>query len=373
MRDNVRFCALVFVAVRAGLGLLALVGTALLPGNDPVDVPGWPAPEPAGWDVAITAWERWDALWYLRIADTGYAQSDGSAAFFPLYPLLVRAAAGVLGGHPLPAALLVTNASAFAALILLAHLTTAELGPATARRTVLYLALFPTGFFLVAPYAEALFLLLSLATFATARAGRWKWAGFLGGLAATTRPLGALLALPMAVFAFRSGQRRDGLVAAAAIPAGLAVYLGAWLLRAGDPLLPFTSQGAWLRAATDPLRTLALGLREGARLPGEYPAGYPQVDLVLTLAVIAAAVWVVRRAPLPYAVYVTAALLVPLALVFPGRPLMSMSRFALPLFPLFWALARSAERFGVHDAIVAASAAGLGVLTVLYVNWYYIL
>src|SRR5918994_1235946 len=41
---------------------------------------------------------RWDAAWYLRIADSGYGGSDARAAFFPLYPLLVVAFAQAGGG-----------------------------------------------------------------------------------------------------------------------------------------------------------------------------------------------------------------------------------------------------------------------------------
>jgi hypothetical protein len=65
-------------------------------------------------------------------------------------------------------------------------------------------------------------------------------------------------------------------------------------------------------------------------------------------------------------------LLLPLTLAFDGRPLLSLPRFVVVVFPLFWALARLAERWRVHDAVVATSAAGLGLLSVLFVNWYYI-
>ena len=43
---------------------------------------------------------RWDAVWYLRIAHSGYGSSPARAAFFPLYPLLVRGLATPLGGSP---------------------------------------------------------------------------------------------------------------------------------------------------------------------------------------------------------------------------------------------------------------------------------
>jgi len=52
---------------------------------------------------------------------------------------------------------------------------------------------------------------------------------------------------------------------------------------------------------------------------------------------------------------------------------MSVPRFLVVLFPIFWGLALLAERKRIpHHLIVAVSAAGLGLLTVLFVNWFYI-
>ena len=57
----------------------------------------------------VTAWERFDALWFLRIATDGYRLHDGSAAFFPGFPLAIRFLSPVLGGHPLAAGFLISN------------------------------------------------------------------------------------------------------------------------------------------------------------------------------------------------------------------------------------------------------------------------
>src|SRR5215208_6122097 len=48
-------------------------------------------------DPLLAPLARWDSVWYLRIADSGYGDSPVRAAFFPLYPLLVRAVATPLG------------------------------------------------------------------------------------------------------------------------------------------------------------------------------------------------------------------------------------------------------------------------------------
>ena len=107
IRSGVRYALLVFLGVRLGLAVLAVVGVGLLPHvapYAPVGVKGWPAPPyGTGPHVIVTSWERFDALWFLRIASGGYVNGDGSAAFFPLYPMLIRGLSWVIGGHPLAA------------------------------------------------------------------------------------------------------------------------------------------------------------------------------------------------------------------------------------------------------------------------------
>ena len=54
-------------------------------------------------DGLLTPLVRWDALWYLAIAQDGYSGDDAlsaekRAAFFPLYPLLVRGVGTLFGG-----------------------------------------------------------------------------------------------------------------------------------------------------------------------------------------------------------------------------------------------------------------------------------
>jgi hypothetical protein len=74
-----------------------------------------------------------------------------------------------------------------------------------------------------------------------------------------------------------------------------------------------------------------------------------------------------------YGVYTWASILAPLSFVFAPRPFMSLPRFLLPVFPILWAGAVWAgRRRGVHEAIVAVSAAVLGIFTVLFVTWYFV-
>src|SRR5919206_811606 len=52
---------------------------------------------PAG-NALVAPFARWDSVWYLAIANDGYPADDPRrAAFFPLYPLLVRAVKAFVG------------------------------------------------------------------------------------------------------------------------------------------------------------------------------------------------------------------------------------------------------------------------------------
>lgn len=383
------YCLAVFLSVRVGLSVLTLLAVALLPHPSaigeaagipsPVNVPGWPAPTiTPGWHNLVTAWERFDGLWFLRIATAGYVEDDGSAAFFPLYPLVIRIVSPLLGGHPLAAALLVSNAAFLGALVVLYFLTSSEFDERIARRTVLYLAIFPTAYFFLAPYSESLFLLLVVASLWAARRGKWPLAGLAGALAAATRNVGVLLILPLAVegiLQYREKGHRlaPRLLWTGAVAAGTLAYLGFWQGFAGDALAPLHQQATWQREGTFPLATAVSGTREAFRWIGIYPGGYHLFDWLLVVPALAGAVWVTVRARPAFAIYAWASLLAPLSLVFGPRPFMSLPRFLLAVFPLFWAAAVWAgRRTGVHEAVVAVSAAGLGVMTVLFANWYFV-
>lgn len=389
---GIRYCVTVFLLVRAGLFVLGTVAVAVLPANTPATVPGWAAPAVRhDWSAMLTAWERWDALWYLRIAAHGYSPHDGSAAFFPGYPLLVRAVGWLAGGHLLLAAYLVSSVALVIALVTVYRLTEYEFDTDLARRTVLLLCIFPTSFFFFAPYSESLFLALAAGALLSARRSNWPAATVLAAGATATRSIGVMVGAAIAVESARqalvarraaaaapgSGRSIAGgvlrtLAVAVGSLAGIVAYLGWWWATAGSPRLPFEAEGGWQRHLQWPWVTLWQGAREGLRWIGVYAGGYQLIDLLIVAVVLAAAVWAALRTPLMFRVYTIASIAAPLCLVFAGRPFMSMPRFALVVVPLFWALATAARRFSATGAVAAASAAGLGICALLFVNWYWI-
>ncbi|MDQ4005773.1 MAG: glycosyltransferase family 39 protein, partial [Actinomycetota bacterium] len=366
---GLRYCLWVFLGMRLGLSILGLAGIGLLPGLEPADVPGWPATPPTqGWHNLVTMWERFDALWFLRIADSWYVNGDGSAVFYPGYPLAMRLFAPLFGGRLLGAAFLVSHLATFGSMALLYFLTTSEFDEAAARRTVLLLAVFPTSYFLLAPYSESLFLFLVLLALWAARRKRWEIAGLAGIGASGTRNLGILLVLPLAVEGLQQLlETRDRRAFFRAVlwsilaAGGAVAYLVYWRILDGDFLAPMRQQANWMREGSFPLGTLLAGTREAFRYPGLYPGGYHFVDWLVVAPALVAAGWVTLRTRPLYAAYTLASLLAPLSFIFFPRPFMSLPRFLVVIFPLLWAGAVWAGRRPAgYQVVLAGSAALLG-------------
>jgi mannosyltransferase PIG-V len=338
---------------------------------------------------------RWDAVWYLRIADSGYGDSAPRAAFFPLYPLLVRSAAAPGGGSE--AALLIASYAValgafLGALVLLYRLATLELGRRFASPTLLLLAVFPAAVYFGAPYSESLFLLVSVGGFYAARTEHWAWAGVCAAAASATRSAGLVLLLPLAMLWWSSRGRRPRDAAWLLLsPLGVLAY-SAWLgLVERDALRFLDIQDAWSRelavplsgawdgltAAVDGLRQLASGKRSPVYF--EQAAGDPfriaAINLMLfgsLVFALVACVGVFRRLPRAYGAWVAVALVLPLSFPVKPQPLMSLPRFLAVLFPIFMWLAVVAEERRITPHVAGASAVGLGLFTAQFASWHWI-
>jgi hypothetical protein len=374
LRDGVRYSLLVFVGVRIGFSVLGFIATGVISSREGVPVvAGWPIEAvPAGWRLLVTASERQDAAWFLAIATRGYDAADGSAAFFPLYPMLIRALAWLPGIGPLGAALVVSNACFAGALVMLHGLTRLEGMPSEAARlTVLLIAIFPTAFFFLAPYSEGPFLLMSVSAFWFARRDRWSLAALAGALAAGTRSVGLLLVLALGVEAVMR-SRTDGrpvvprLAAVLAVGIGPLLYFTWWRVAHDDALAPWRAQRNWQRETQAPWQTLFDAVTDAWSR-----GGYWLIDALVVGIVLIAVLVGLRRLRACYSVYALASLAVPLVYAWPVRPLMSMPRFVAVIFPAFWVMARAAERHRISmPAIVASFAGGFALLGALFVTWW---
>jgi hypothetical protein len=294
-----------------------------------------------------------------------------------------------VGGNFVLAGFLLSNIYLFLALVFLYRLAALELGDrGGAARTVLYLAFFPTAFFLSAVYTESLFLLLSVSAIYFARRQHWLLAAAAGLLAAATRNLGVLLMLLVLWEWLRrhgwritrihrkatwrnlwTGVRADwpDLLVIAAIPLGLLLYLAFLQANFARPTAFVEVQAAWGRQNVGPV---AVVMREVAALRDFSPTKgnlSRVVNLVAFLGVLALVPLIWRRLGEGYALYVLVLLLVPAS-----SAMQSIIRYVLPMFPVFILLGAWGSRPPVDRAIFATFALLLGVLTTIYVNWIFV-
>src|SRR5204863_8376941 len=122
-----------------------------------------------------------------------------AVAFFPVYPLVVRAAASIVPGGVEFSAIVVTILSGGTALVLFHRWCATRLTPRAARCAVVTLAVYPFAWFLYgSAYSDALFLSLVLAAFLLVEADHPLAAGLVGALATASRPTGITLVIGLA-------------------------------------------------------------------------------------------------------------------------------------------------------------------------------
>jgi hypothetical protein len=324
----------------------------------------------------LEPWAHWDGVWFIRIAADGYGAHGQSQAFFPLYPLLVRGAAALTGHNYVIAALVVSLACYAGAMVMLFKLAHALLGPRVALWSVVLISVFPTALFFQAAYSESLFLLLTLLSLWWARRSRWALASLAGLLAALTRSAGVALLLPLAVIWWEQHRGRAlrlpggpaagppppasrPRAASAAwlllVPAGLALYMAYLWWAFGDPLLFGSTQAFWGRELTLPTSAIwrgAVAAVDGVRWVAAHGVG-PILGMRLRsggmdstvvanlleftsfVAAVAMLVACWRKLPAAYTLYALAALLFPLLYSTEARPLYTLPRFIVVIFPLF--------------------------------------
>lgn len=145
----------------------------------------------------LAVWERWDTVYYMRIASAGYSPADGTTTFHPLFPWLAKPFA-LLGLPALIALLLVSSCATLALYLVFERLASLDHDAAKARTATFLLAFWPVSYVLYLPYTESLWLLFAVLCFLYARKNRWWLAGLTGALATLTRQQGLFLLAPLA-------------------------------------------------------------------------------------------------------------------------------------------------------------------------------
>jgi hypothetical protein len=357
--------------------LCVLAGAGVRAAQLVVDASAEGQPRPASASGLIAqVLTSWDGKWYLEIVRSGYPreipagityfQEEARAAFFPVYPLLVRAVDVVLPGGDTLAAL-VTNLVLGLVAVLLVGLLARELtdNEVAARAMVLF-AVFPGSFVLSFAYSEATLIVLAAACLLLLVREQWVVAGLVAALATATRPNGIALVAACAVASFLAIRaRRDWTSLAAPVLAPLG-FLGFqwWLgLHAGERLPWFRVQReAWAEGTSFGATALSNTLSFLTHPLASPTDALTAASLVALLAGVYAA-WK-HRLPWPIVAYVA----VVVALMLLPATVTARPRFVFTAFPLVIPVAAwwpERDRFGWELTLVACGA-GLATLTALY-------
>jgi hypothetical protein len=314
----------------------------------------------------------WDGRWYGEVAKHGYslaADEKSSAAFFPLYPGVLRWGHDLLGWEYLTAGLVASNLLFGVGVFALYELGRLLLPERQARRGAVYATVFPLGFVFSMLYAESLaFASVSLAALCVVR-GRWLAAAPFAAAAALARPGGVFVVLPVLAAAVAAwpaltrARRAAACTAVAAAPFALAL-LPVYQWRATGDLLAWShAQSAWGRSFGPAGAWHAI-----VALPDEIGADPWLVRDAAFVAAYAVLLLVARRSGVSRAWVAAGALMAFLPLA--SGSFESAGRMGMITPPLYWGLAALTRRAAGYRTLVVASAMLLaaGTLTLGFVN-----
>src|SRR5579859_3016727 len=337
-----------------------------------------------GPSALLSSWQQWDTNWYLNLAHFGYWSPVDSAAFFPLYPLLIHLLSGIIGeSHAFVAALIISNLATLAAFIGLGLLAANEIGAANASRALLIFAAYPLAFFMTAAYSEGLFLAFTIWCLFCLRRGRWLWAAAFAFLAALTRPAGIVLAVPLL---WEYGRQHGGwryklrpersaadpggepawsvglrvgelLAVALAAPAGIGLYAAYLWLRFGQPLAFVGAEQSFNRGHIAFWQSIPLAISAFLKTPRwTYEQALLLVDLAPLLLFLTLTLISIRRVPFAFTLYLLGLFYLYLSEPFldRGAVFAADGRYMLTAVPIFLLLGRWASRWQWLDTLLVS-------------------
>lgn len=303
--------------------------------------------EPSAGSTILGVLTSWDGRWYLEIARFGYPdsipanitynQNEARAAFFPVYPMLVRVTDAVLPGGDTFASLFVNVVFGALSVVLVGVLARRLFNVAIAARTMTLYAVFPGSFVLSFAYAEATLIVLAALCLLFLVEEQWLLAGIAAALATATRPNGIALVAACVVAALLAiARHRDwrSLIAVLLAPIGFIgfqLYVdstagesGAWFRVQREAWSEGTSFGATAVANTFGFVTSPL----------DSPADALTAMSLITLAFMLYCLWK-RHLPLPLVAFCA----VVIALMLIPETVTARPRFLFTAFPLFISVA----------------------------------
>jgi Gpi18-like mannosyltransferase len=291
--------------------------------------------------IAADMFNRWDAPHYVDIAKNWYVSNPTLDAynfivFFPLYPILIRLFTVDLNYINL-SALIVANICSLIAFFYLYKLAKLEFNEGIATKAVLFLSIFPTAYFLSAPYTEGLFYAIVIASIYYTRLGKWQFAGFLSLFAALTRIAGLILVPVLLVEYFHQKNwkpKKTDLKILWTLLAllGFLIYLNVNNQVTGNPFTFIQIQSTHWSNNLDPWTglTSAYGWATNAAYPSNITIGIaPILFALFGLLMVSIGIW--RRLRPTYLVY----MFLSWGLAISTSWWISVPRYVMAMFPMF--------------------------------------
>jgi hypothetical protein len=388
--------AIVFTLHWLVVSAAAAIATQYARSQDTVPAVGWFLPERSGLqELIVQPLRNWDGFWYSLIAIEGYDYHPATTAFWPLYPWSMRVMSDIFFISAETAGLILSNVAFFLALVIFHRLVSGTWNQAVANRAIWLLAFFPTAFYFSAVYSESFFLLFCLLAYYRATDGKWWQAGLAGMLAALTRNLGVLVAVPLGIMFLKQHgvdpRRWPRTWLAVGLPAlGPLVYTFALWRIYDDPLLTLDAQKGWAREQAMPWTTFRMAFDQldlgWLRTLLDSPtwttltshtvrfgfAEYESLDVAFTLLAIPLLIYCLVRLPVEYSIFPVILFVIPLFSPSTIHPLMSMSRFLIVMFPLFIALSILTRRQITFTLTIVPSVVLMVLLTIQFSTWYWV-
>lgn len=315
--------------------------------------PGWASQDTPR--SILEPWLRWDAAWYLLIAKDGYSAFGRELAFLPGYPMVTRLLGKLLGGQYLLASLIVSWSAVFGICLLLEERFYRQAHPKTAVRGIRNLLFFPTAIFFFAGYTESLFLLLVLLAWRFAEKGNWLLAGILGGLATLTRFQGVLLILPFGLMWLRNWREHRVQALLAFFPIPLAYFGWDLFVRLSYQTQPYLIQTqGWSSHFDWPWVGIFGSLKRIFSSPASESFSAALDILAVLIAVISIMYWL-RKKAYPEVSFMAVVILISVTKITDAGMLGSVSRFIIPLFPIYLMLAEWGKQIKYDRLILVVS------------------
>lgn len=151
----------------------------------------------------LDGWHQWDASNYIRIATGGYTfwRENGeptTLVFFPLYAWAIKLAYFFIRDYDI-SALFVSTACYIGGIVYMYGFVSMEYGKSVAKKAVIYISVFPFGFFFGSMMPESVFLLTASAFFYYLKKHNWYMVALFGLLSSLSRMQGILLIIPAGI------------------------------------------------------------------------------------------------------------------------------------------------------------------------------